>query len=195
MSAPEPLIDGWPVTVEIGGEKVRVDPAVRVWALICRLLEDERLCDAEKGMLLLPLAYPDGWPDGGEVEAFVQAMRFMRLGADPQEESAHGPKAWDLREDWSMITAAFMQAYGIDPCSDGDMHWWLFISLLRALPEDTAMGRVMGYRTAEISADLPEKQQEFLRRQRARWRLNDDKGRTSLADAVASALQGRRKER
>lgn len=59
--------------------------------------------------------------------------------------SGSGEELIDFDIDADYIYAAFMQAYGID-LIDSDLHWHKFSALLNALPSDTIMAQIMGFR-------------------------------------------------
>ena len=71
----------------------------------------------------------------------------------------------------STATSSFQQAYGIDLTDPGlSMHWHRFLALLRGLPEDTALARVMGFRGWRADDGRKGRERE-MRERRAAWAL------------------------
>lgn len=68
-------------------------------------------------------------------------------GTDVKQDN--GP-VFDYRCDAPYIVAAFQQAYGID-LTTAHLHWFRFRALFAALPEDTLMAKIMGWRSADLN--------------------------------------------
>lgn len=77
--------------------------------------------------------------------------------------SASGEGLVDFGIDADYIYAAFLQAYGID-LVDAGLHWHKFSALLNALPADTAMSQIMGFRGYSGS-------DKEMNKKKARWAL------------------------
>ena len=90
-------------------------------------------------------------------EKYSWLIEFYRAGEQSAEPTANvsascadkGP-AFDYRCDAPYIVAAFQQAYGIDLTRE-KMHWFRFRALFAALPEDTLMAKIMGWRTMDLN--------------------------------------------
>lgn len=82
---------------------------------------------------------------GGQRAVLLAAVRAVLF------DGAKGGKkrVLDYAQDAGLIRAAFWQAYKID-LNRARMSWFLFCDLLSALPEDTLLSRVMGWRAADI---------------------------------------------
>ena len=105
------------------------------------------------------------------VDAF---LRFYACGEAEQQTRQRmaelvgsGPRGLDFAADGPLIWAAFWQAYGIDLHDPAlQLHWWEFMALLRALPEECRICKIIDYRTNDLT-DMPEatrKQYEKLRK-------------------------------
>lgn len=68
----------------------------------------------------------------------------------PERRSAKREPVIDFRQDWPYIYAGFRQAYGIDLFEDRELHWLLFLALLRSLPQSTRMSEIIGIRSQPI---------------------------------------------
>lgn len=90
-------------------------------------------------------------------EKYSWLIEFYRAGEQAAEPTAgaaasgtdKGP-AFDYRCDAPYIVAAFQQAYGIDLTRE-KLHWFRFRALFAALPEETLMAKIMGWRTMDLS--------------------------------------------
>ena len=89
-------------------------------------------------------------------DAYGHMIEFYRAGEKAAENaagdsgSASAGPAFDYQLDAPYIVAAFQQAYGIDLTRE-KIHWWRFRALFAALPEDTLMAKIMGWRTMDLS--------------------------------------------
>ena len=81
----------------------------------------------------------------------------------PRSGGSNGEELIDFDIDADYIYASFMQAYGID-LIDSDMHWHKFSALLNALPGDTVMAQIMGFRGYSGS-------DKEINKNKARWAL------------------------
>ena len=90
------------------------------------------------------------------VTAYKHLLEFYLGGEEttPGKGSGSASRAeglpFDYHCDAPYIVAAFQQAYGIDLTRE-KIHWWRFKALFAALPEDTLMAKIMGWRTMDLS--------------------------------------------
>lgn len=143
-----------PDTLLVDGEEVRVHTSFRDWLRFGRTLRELRICD--------PAVLVDV-PDGDWRPA---ALEFYGSPVEtPRRLSAQGPRTLDLDLDGDYVVGSFMSAYGIDLTSR-DMHWHLFLALLRSLPGDTKVAEIGRYRawrkdTRSQDAVMREAQREW----------------------------------
>lgn len=78
-------------------------------------------------------------------EMLMQELSSFLAGGELKKESSDSPQVVDFKHDADYIYAAFLQAYGIN-LINADMHWFEFLALFRALPEETAMQKIISYR-------------------------------------------------
>lgn len=81
---------------------------------------------------------------------------FYNGGKTREENKGRGGKKpqrlYDFEEDAGYLYAAFLSAYGVDLTDESRfLHWWQFLALFSALPEDTQMYRRMMYRGMDTS--------------------------------------------
>lgn len=136
------------------------------------LIQDTKVSDTEKVLSALDIYFSGNAPS--DIEAAINGIEWFYLCGqtmpdeegddDPAEQPAGDKKAsYSFEHDAPYIYAAFQQIYGIDLtcCS---MHWWKFRALFKALPDTCEFIKIVGYRSMEISNDLPDSQKRFYRR-------------------------------
>jgi len=68
-----------------------------------------------------------------------------------KKKNKNDPKTMDFEQDAALIYAAFMQTYGIDLYAvRNQMDWRIFIALLKGLPDNTELSRVMKLRCMKV---------------------------------------------
>lgn len=193
------LIDGLPEDVEIGGQTVKIETDFRTGILFEEMIRDVTLSDTEKIQTALELYFPGVYFDGIEViqEALDRLFWFYRCGEEPQEmtgseedaeeggENDNPPFSYEYDADY--IYAAFLQAYKID-LARHSLHWWQFRALFRALPEDTQIMKIIGYRTMKIPAKLPKEQKQHYQRMKRIYRLPQSEDRQQLESDLSALL-------
>lgn len=124
------------------------------------------------------------------VAAYSSMIDFYRAGEQALGGSDDGPSepaaspAFDYRCDAPYIVAAFQQAYGIDLTTE-KMHWFRFRALFAALPEDTLMAKIMGWRSADL-ADYEGSMLEHYAELKERFALPPElRGGAAVAQTVA----------
>jgi len=134
---------------------------------------NEDMSEEEKAREIVTVLFPAGAPDSEKLGDELRS--FITMGEDTHDD---GEKVFDFRIDASRIYASFYQAYKIDLSKEA-LHWWAFISLFNALPEDTIIRKVIDIRTKKIDPKMSEKERTALVRAKDRFSLNkasDDHG-------------------
>lgn len=157
---------GLPDRLVVEGAEVPVDTSFRTWLRFSRLLGEG---------LAWPGVFPQGEPEGDWIPA---AMEFLRDENPVPHDGPGGPRLdWLADSDW--LVGGFLQAYGVD-LTTADMHWHLFLALVRSLPTSTRFAEVMGHRGWRRDGRRPDAVREELRRM---WSLPEE------ADEDLVALQ------
>ena len=152
-SRPSLLTDTLPVTFD--GQYFNSD--YRAALLFFDILESKK-SEEEKAIEVMDLFFPKGKPKSDPSD-FIE--RFI----NPYGEKEESKKVMDFRHDAGLIYASFYQSYGID-LTTIKLHWWCFLELLKGLPSDTIMQRVIDIRTKKISTKMsPEERQSIVRAQ------------------------------
>ena len=124
-------------------------------------------------------------------EKYSWLIEFYCAGEQAAEPAAAKPAsghdtgpAFDYRCDAPYIVAAFQQAYGIDLTRE-KLHWFRFRALFAALPEDTLMAKIMGWRSADL-ADYEGSMREHYAALKERFSLPASlRGGAAVAQTVA----------
>ena len=157
------LTRGLPESVTVDGVAVPIETDYRVGLLTGEMAQDPCLSEEDRAALLLRL-YCREIPAGVDPEALVPAILDFYAMDPERKRPAEGERrakepVCDFDVDGDRIIASFQQAYGIDLLA-ARMHWWRFMILLLALPEETPFMQAVRLRTM----DLHEVQDEGLRR-------------------------------
>lgn len=191
------LVDELPETVEIDGQEYEINTDFRVGILFETMMQDRTLSTEERVLLALNLYYPN--PPENVVQAFLNILWFYKCGKEKMEEIVKGDDdteggeegakiAYSFEHDDAYIYAAFLQKYGID-LTTTDMHWWKFRALFRALPDDTPIIKIMGYRVAKITDKMSKGEKAYLRKMKKIYRLPLSEAEQEYNSKLIEALE------
>lgn len=177
------LTDRLPCSVWVGGKEYAINTDYRVSIKYELMLAKMDMDDTERVIQGLQLYYP---VIPSDIKEAVYAMtNFYLCGEVPKHgQSQQGrptTRVYSFECDALRIYTSFLQAYNID-LTKTDMHWHLFRALFRALPEDTEMGRIMGYRAIKIDSKMSKSQKVFYRKMKRLYALPREKHRKELTD-------------
>lgn len=171
------LIDDLPLVLKVADDYYPVATDYRVGIMFEEAVRDPDLSALDKVVTALELYFQVRMPDARYArEAMEQILWFYRCGKDPKETGENrnsgerNEDAFSYEYDADYIYAAFLQTYGID-LTEKRLHWWQFQALFRALPEDTKIMKIIGYRTMTISSKLPKEQKTFYQKMKRLYRL------------------------
>ena len=132
-----------------------------------RLLDDDTLSDEEKLVWMLQIFFTSPQTDAQKcVDAVAEFIAGQKI--DKGEEGAEpAKKLFCYNQDAGRLFAAFWQAYGID-LRAVSMHWWAFLELFQALPEETRLMQVIELRGRKPGKkDTKEQKAELRKAQKA----------------------------
>lgn len=174
------IFEKLPDTVEISGTRYPIRTDFRIGIQLEELLKNETMDEREKYEKMLLLYYPQIPNDLNE--AIKKIMWFYRCGVEkeePKEEKKERYKRYRSKEpsysfvqDAKYIYSAFKEQYGID-LSEGEMHWWKFLSLFESLNDNTKMGKIMFYRQVSVSG-MPKEQRAFYNEMKKLYQIRKD---------------------
>lgn len=151
------LTDALPAAIEADGRRHGILTDFRDWMEFSDMLHDRETDNAEKAVMMA--WWVDGQPEitEGLVQAVLDfykaAALFPPPAADDQtdEEAPQKPPVFDWTVDAAFVVADFRRYYGMDLLTTDFLHWWEFLSLFRALPEDSGCMKRIGYRSCDLS--------------------------------------------
>ena len=177
------LCDRLPDSVTVNGRVCPILTDFRRWILMLDLFDECRessdapldLITAAKCAIRIVSAEPDGLSDlpADSLAALLEALAvFASGGAEPASTDEHGDSVQviDFSCDAELILSAFQSAYGIDLTREY-VHWWRFLALLRALPADTDLMRVVSLRTCDTTKIGDDELRRRMRRAKAAVRI------------------------
>lgn len=162
-----------PSCLLVEGERFPIETGFRTWLAI-----DDR-------GYITPAIFTERIPEGDWLPA---AREFLASENQcPHGVNSGSERTLDLVQDGDYITASFMQAYGID-LTTADMHWHLFLALLRGLPKQTKLAEIIGYRGYKNDKRKPETVMQQLKRE---WSLppKEDKALKAWAEQAFGNIE------
>lgn len=155
-----PLVD----LIDLDGKNHQIDLSFDVVLRVFELLEDRELSDSQKIdtalYLLLGFDIEGSIKDRAELlnvifENYILGQDFgVSVPVDIQGNPmpiAIKKAPYDFNYDAEYIYSSFVQAYGIDLFeAQGKLHWKKFVALIKGLPEDTMLMRIIDIRTREL---------------------------------------------
>ena len=189
------LIDDLPDCVEIDGEIFYINVDFRIWIKIEQLFTDD-IPEGYKLPLALALAFPV-IPNNKE-EAAEVLLAFYSGGKNTEKKTS-GKKSkkkprkhrriYSFEYDSEYIYAGFRQAYGIDLASE-KMHWFQFKALFSSLPDECLISKIMGWRSIEITKDMPESTRKRYSELKETYRLPLSQTEEEKIEAARNYLMG-----
>jgi hypothetical protein len=133
-------------------------------------VQESNESDEIKGAKINALLFPKCAPNDPELG--TELRDFISMGEENNETSE---KVFDFKIDAGRIFASFMQAYRIDLNKD-NLHWWIFMELFKALPDDTIIRKIIDIRTRKIDPKSSAKDQAEIMRMKNRYSLSKESG-------------------
>ena len=116
----------------------------RVLTLLSEVFPSNELTDGQK-IEITVTSLSDAPPSVGVFELIIHEL-FPNLNKKSSDQ-----KSMDFEQDAALIYAAFMQTYGIDLYAvRNQMDWRIFIALLKGIPENTELSRVIKIRCMKL---------------------------------------------
>ena len=156
-----PLYEEFPESIEIDGEEYGILTDFREWIRFSDMLGDNDLTDEEKLYLLINWLTDD--PRKITAELVNAVFAFYRADAlkpdsvendnedDREEESQpKRPPIFNWKYDAKFLIGDFRRYYGINLLS-ANMHWWEFLCLFAALPDDSQCRKRIDIRSTDLS--------------------------------------------
>lgn len=131
------------------------------------VLDDPELSESEKAVACLLLLYGEDIPEDFEA-AYGELIWFYHRGQTPEKPKGRITKLFDFEEDSAYIVGSFLAEYRIDLTNaDFYLHWWQFMTLFVALPDNTTMVKRMCDRNIDTSKMKGEQRRYYEERKKA----------------------------
>ena len=172
----------------VGRRKYRLRLTLRRVLTAMDVANDESVEDGDKVNAMLHLLVR--WPRPIRQSTKVRLLNKILGILQGNEANSQGPEVLSLSQDAGLIRAAFLQAYHIN-LEDDDIHWERFVELLQAIPEGTALSRVLDLRSRPIPKATrfnKEERESLARAKRSVALKNEKQTPQQSADALASIL-------
>lgn len=154
-----------------------IDPDFRPMVWLCgqmlRCKTEEQ--QAQLAQEALRRFFRESIPPQEAPQAFDSLLRFCFDGIrqssyeSSDEGGSVGSIDLDYQCDAPYVLGAFQQVYGIDLTSER-VHWWRFQALIRALPEETPLRRIIDIRQAD-TAEMDAAHREWYEKMKDRVAL------------------------
>jgi len=116
----------------------------RVLTLLSEVFPSKELTDAQK--IYITVSSLTNAPPKEEIFELIIHELFPK-----KKKSADDQKTMDFEQDAALIYAAFLQSYGIDLYAvRNKMDWRIFIALLKGIPENTELSRIIKIRSMKV---------------------------------------------
>lgn len=162
------LYEPFPDSIEADGTEYKILTDFREWLGFIDMMADKSLSAEERAYLCGMWFDPD--PEhitAGMISALIGFLKAEELEPDTPaddddseetEPEIPKPPVLDFGIDARFILGDFRRFYNIDLLSVEYLHWWEFLSLLRALPDESMTMRRVGYRSTDLN-EIPDKRQ------------------------------------
>jgi hypothetical protein len=178
------LFDPLPYRVEVGGVAYQIETDFRAGLEFALMIEKGE----QNAYKLLTPFFSRIPPDiAGAFEAVV-FFHFRGNMPETNEKQKKEKPCYSYEVDADAIFADFWQFYNIDLTTER-LHWYVFLSLLEGLPEESSFKKRIYYRTCNLK-DLPKKERERIVNIRKRIAIEQEErgGKMTLEERNAQML-------
>ncbi len=159
------LYEPFPDSISADGKDFKILTDFREWLGFADMIQDKSVSAEERASLCGMWITPE--PETITAEIINGLIGFLRGDAldpdtqadddeDETEPDMPKPPVLDFCIDAKYILGDFRRFYGIDLLSIKYLHWWEFLSLLRALPDESSTMRRVSLRSTDLN-DIPDK--------------------------------------
>lgn len=189
-----------PVEVTIDGGAFPIAHDFRDGIQYEMLMRDEGVPNGAKLVLALELWF--GKVPNCDLKKAIDAMTWFYRCGKPDNHEGTSRQTMSFSHDWDAIFSGFLSTYNIDLLDhETTLHWWKFRSMLQALPDDSQLMTIIGYRTAKIGRNTPPEQAEHIRKMKRIYGLPDEsttptktiRTEAELEEALAAVIEAKRR--
>lgn len=184
------IISGGPPCKDRLGNDIYTD--YRNFLKLEEIMSNADLSDGERWLNALYLFYGDFQDVAGEPEQLIDELVWFCSGGSNAENESGAKKLYNFDQDADFLYADFLAAYGIDLSQlpeEFHLHWWRFLALFRAMPEDAQMSRRIHYRSVDTSKLKGDVKREYERMKRAVALKNAKRSKPKTAAEANAEMQ------
>lgn len=169
------LLNALPKTVDICGSEFPIAWDFRTSIIFSELFLSADIDEREKIKRGAELYYGPVIYDFSEIEAteaIEKMLWFYAAGEIKDTRKGKGKKqTYSFDQDGDYIYAAFREQFNVD-LSSTKLHWWQFRAMFGSINATTQFGKILGYRTADISKMSSKEEREFYRTMKKEYALD-----------------------
>lgn len=148
------LCETFPNSIIADGREYKILTDFREWLRFADMVSAKELDDREKMTLMeLWLITPTVMTDA-IVRALYDFYHARKIAPEPPEsdgeQPVQRPPLFDWKIDARFLLGDFRRYYGVDLLT-AEMHWWEFMALFAALPDDSVCAKRITYRNTDLS--------------------------------------------
>lgn len=190
------LIDVLPHHIKIDGKVYKINSDFRTSMIFEMMINDDVLSNEEKTNVALNLYYPK-IPHERDlaVEAIIWfyscGKREQKVNSENsrvRNSSKKNNRIYDYELDSEYIYSAFLDQYGIDLQDIECLHWWKFRALFKSLKEDNQIVKIMGYRSIDVTKDMPKEQKDFYKKMKRLYEIPKSQTEKEKINEIEKAL-------
>lgn len=183
-----------PTSIRVNETEYSIKSDFRTWIKFETMMQDSEIPDQFRLILLVKLVGNSRLLNEDSESVQNALLSFYRLNRPiKKSRKSSGEVAYRFEEDMPWIYAAFWEQYHMDLLT-ADLHWWEFKPLFDSLSSETMFGKIMGYRTADLS-----KMSESVRKEMAElkeyWSLSKGKATEREPKEIEAELLSRIEKR
>jgi hypothetical protein len=156
----------YPRSIRLGPFKIHVRLAWWRVLLALQINSDDGMVMSDRLRIIARIFFPWAWLAPFKLRVLIVQAVF-KIIFDENSRAPSGPRYMDFEQDAPLISAAFMQAYGID-LDKSNMHWFRFRGLLEAMPDDTTFSKVVELRRRPLPKPTKYNAEEIAALQKAK---------------------------
>ncbi len=183
-----PITQKLPDFIEIDGKQIKIRTDFRIW-IRASLLLYENIELETKLIKLIKLCYIDIPPT---LKGGIEGILLFLSGSESEKGKTkpnHKKPLFDFDADAGLIYATYLTEYGID-LTECNMHWYKFLALFNALPQECGFLKIVSYRGADLSKIKDKEQRSFIRRMKTKYALPDKRSEEEKEKSIISELEG-----
>lgn len=186
------LTEKLPQSVNIDGTEYPVNTDFRVWLKFDELMQDTANIEANFEKIIILCVKKCRLPEPEKLLGALINFYHESITAENEKKQTKSGKrglpVFSYQYDAEYIYASFMSEYGIDLIDVPYLHWRKFTALLKALPEDSKLMKIIGYRTINTQDITDKKMKKSYEKMKRMYALPDTRSAEEKENQFAETL-------